>query len=600
MDKHIKAYVIICEELSGTDLSLSSFQCNLFHTLRIIFSIFNMAALLDIQALEVRFVAGHLPVQAVDGVDFRIRAGETFALLGESGSGKSVTALSITRLLPKSAEITGSVLFNGTDLLALPKREMRSFRGGRIAMIFQEPQTSLNPALTVGVQVGETLQEHRRLRGRARRQKVLELLEAVGIPDPDRRMDEFPHQFSGGMKQRAMLAIALAGEPELLIADEPTTALDVTTQARILVLLKKIQRDTGMALLFITHDLAVASQVADRVAVMNGGRIVETGPTRRFFGQPQHPYSKKLLASLPEVRGQGIGNRGRKVEEGGQEAEGGTVGIAGAGYSGLSKQPVLSVSELKVHFPVQTGLFGSPAGYLRAVDGVSLELKQGRTLAVVGESGSGKTTLGKGVLQLLKPAGGTVRLEGDNLSDLSPAQLRRRRAHMQVVFQDPFSSMNPQMMVKDIIEEGMVSLQTGKNAAQRQALVDELLTQVGLEPDYKYRYPHEFSGGQRQRICIARALAVRPKLLVCDEPTSALDVTVQARILALLARFQQEMGLAYLFITHNISLVAGFAHEMAVMYRGRIVEQGATDTVLASPQHEYTKALLAAVPTIRM
>ena len=477
--------------------------------------------LLDVKALQIRFAAEDQPVQAVDGVDFRIQPGETLALLGESGSGKSVTALSITRLLPKAAEITGSILFNGTDLLALPKRKIRAFRGRHIAMIFQEPQTSLNPALTVGMQVGETLAQHRHLSGRAQKKKVVELLEAVGIPDPAQRMDDYPHQFSGGMKQRVMLAMALAGEPELLIADEPTTALDVTTQARILALLKKIQRDTGMAMLFITHDLAVASQVADRVAVMNKGKLVETASNRRFFNQPQHPYSKKLFDSLPDA------SKSR---------------IRDAGEAPLPGEPILRVSELKVHFPVQMGLFGRPADYLRAVDGVSIELAQGRTLAVVGESGSGKTTLGKGILQLLKPVGGAVFLAGDNLFDLPPSQLRERRADMQVVFQDPFSSMDPQMMVKDIIEEGMLSLGTGENSRDRQEFVDELLIQVGLEPGYKYRYPHEFSGGQRQRICIARALAVRPKLLICDEPTSALDVTVQAKILELLAKLQEELG----------------------------------------------------------
>ena len=534
--------------------------------------------LLEVKELKVRFAAEDHLVQAVDGVDFRIEPGGTFALLGESGSGKSVTALSITRLLPRTAEISGAVVFNGIDLLALPKKKMRRFRGRHIAMIFQEPQTSLNPALTVGMQVGETLEQHRNLTGRAQKERVIELLEAVEIPDPALRMREYPHQFSGGMKQRVMLALALAGEPDLLIADEPTTALDVTTQARILALLKKIQRDMGMAMLFITHDLAVASQVADRVAVMNKGKLVETAPARQFFSQPQHPYSKQLFDSLPDAS--------KYIDR-------------DTGVVLPAQEPMLRVSELKVHFPVQKGLFGRPAGYLRAVDGVSLELAQGRTLAVVGESGSGKTTLGKGILQLLKPAGGAVFLMGDNLSDLSQSQLRQHRADMQVVFQDPFSSMNPLMMVKDIIEEGMSTLGTENNAAHRQSLVDQLLIQVGLEPGYKYRYPHEFSGGQRQRICIARALAVRPKLLVCDEPTSALDVTVQARILELLASLQEELGLAYLFITHNISVVASFAHEVAVMYRGRIVEQGATATVLTSPRHEYTKNLLAAVPTVR-
>ena len=538
----------------------------------------HMTALLDVKNLNIGFAGDIQPVKAVDGVDFRIEPGETFALLGESGSGKSVTALSITRLLPRTAEISGAVVFNGMDLLALPKKEMRSFRGRHIAMIFQEPQTSLNPALTVGMQIGETLGQHRNLTGRAQKERVIELLEAVEIPDPALRMREYPHQFSGGMKQRVMLAMALAGEPDLLIADEPTTALDVTTQARILALLKKIQRDMGMAMLFITHDLAVASQVADRVAVMNKGKLVETASTRQFFSRPQHPYSKQLLDSLPDAS--------KNIER-------------DTGVVLSAQEPMLRVSGLTVHFPVQKGLFGRPAGYLRAVDGVSLELAQGRTLAVVGESGSGKTTLGKGILQLLKPAGGAVFLMGDNLSDLSASQLRQRRADMQVVFQDPFSSMNPLMMVKDIIEEGMSTLGTENNAAHRQNLVDQLLIQVGLEPDHKYRYPHEFSGGQRQRICIARALAVRPKLLVCDEPTSALDVTVQARILELLASLQEELGLAYLFITHNISVVASFAHEVAVMYRGRIVEQGATGTVLTSPRHEYTKNLLAAVPTIK-
>ena len=534
--------------------------------------------LLEVNALKVRFAAESHPVQAVDGVDFRIQQGETFALLGESGSGKSVTALSITRLLPKTAESAGTILFNGTDLLTLSNKKMRGIRGRRIAMIFQEPQTSLNPALTVAKQVGETLAQHGNLSGRAQKKRVIELLEAVEIPDPAQRMDDYPHQFSGGMKQRVMLALALAGEPDLLIADEPTTALDVTTQARILALLKKIQGDTGMAMLFITHDLAVASQVADRVAVMNKGKLVETASTRRFFSRPQHPYSKILFDSLPDA------SKNR---------------VRDAGEAPLQAEPMLRVSELKVHFPVQTGFFGRPAGYLRAVDGVSLELAQGRTLAVVGESGSGKTTLGKGILQLLKPAGGAVFLTGDNLSDLSASQLRQRRTDMQVVFQDPFSSMNPQMMVKDIIEEGMLSLGAEKNSRVRQALVDELLDQVGLEPDFKYRYPHEFSGGQRQRICIARALAVRPKLLICDEPTSALDVTVQARILELLAKLQEDLGLAYLFITHNISVVASFAHDVAVMYQGRIVEQGATGSVLTAPQHEYTQALLSAVPVIK-
>ena len=561
-----------------------------------------MSALLEVRDLKVRFATEGGWLHAVDGVDFQVERGENFTLLGESGSGKSVTALAVSRLLPRAADIAaGAILLNGIDLLALSERAMRKVRGRRVAMIFQEPQTSLNPVLTVETQIGETLRQHQGLTGRARRDKTVELLEAVGIPEPARRMGDYPHQFSGGMKQRVMLAQALAGEPELLIADEPTTALDVTTQAQVLALLKQLQRDTGLTVLFITHDLAVASQVADQVAVMRGGRLLEKAAKGRFFSGPRHEWSKKLLASLPDPAQRRALKQGPALE-----------------------QPLLRVADLRVRFPRRRGLFGGPAGYLQAVDGVSLELRQGQTVAVVGESGSGKTTLGKGVLRLVKPAGGAAWLEGDNLLALTPAQLRRRRADMQIVFQDPFSSMNPRMMIRDIIAEGLlVRRQAGRTgwsgprtggrpgAAPRAGPsasananadpaddIDELLLRVGLEPGFKYRYPHELSGGQRQRVCIARALAVKPKLLVCDEPTSALDLTVQAQILDLLARLQDELGLAYLFITHNIGVVASFAHYVAVMRQGRLVEQGEVEAVLTRPEHEYTKALLAAAPTL--
>ncbi len=562
-----------------------------------------MSALLEVRDLKVRFATEGGWLHAVDGVDFQVERGENFTLLGESGSGKSVTALAVSRLLPRAADIAaGAILLNGVDLLALPERAMRKVRGRRVAMIFQEPQTSLNPVLTVETQIGETLRQHQGLTSRARRDKTVELLEAVGIDEPARRMGDYPHQFSGGMKQRVMLAQALAGEPELLIADEPTTALDVTTQAQVLALLKQLQRDRGLTVLFITHDLAVASQVADQVAVMRGGRLLEKAAKGRFFSGPRHEWSKKLLASLPDPAQRRALKQGPALE-----------------------QPLLRVADLQVRFPRRRGLFGGPAGYLQAVDGVSLELRQGQTVAVVGESGSGKTTLGKGVLQLVKPAGGAAWLEGDNLLALTPAQLRRRRADMQIVFQDPFSSMNPRMMIRDIIAEGMLVRQqagrsgwsgpraggrpgaapragpsAGANAglAEQGDDIDELLRRVGLEPGFKYRYPHELSGGQRQRVCIARALAVKPKLLVCDEPTSALDLTVQAQILDLLARLQDELGLAYLFITHNIGVVASFAHYVAVMRHGRLVEQGEVEAVLTRPEHEYTKALLAAAPTL--
>ena len=559
-----------------------------------------MSALLEVRDLKVRFATEGGWLHAVDGVDFQVERGENFTLLGESGSGKSVTALAVSRLLPRAADIAaGAILLNGVDLLALPERAMRKVRGRRVAMIFQEPQTSLNPVLTVETQIGETLRQHQGLTSRARRDKTVELLEAVGIPEPARRMGDYPHQFSGGMKQRVMLAQALAGEPELLIADEPTTALDVTTQAQVLALLKQLQRDTGLTVLFITHDLAVASQVADQVAVMRGGRLLEKAAKGRFFSGPRHEWSKKLLASLPDPA------QRRELKQG-----------------PALEQPLLRVADLQVRFPRRRGLFGGPAGYLQAVDGVSLELRQGQTVAVVGESGSGKTTLGKGVLQLVRPAGGAAWLEGDNLLALTPAQLRRRRADMQIVFQDPFSSMNPRMMIKDIIAEGMLVRQQASRSGPRTGRrpgaapstdpsaganaglveqgddIDELLLRVGLEPGFKYRYPHELSGGQRQRVCIARALAVKPKLLVCDEPTSALDLTVQAQILDLLARLQDELGLAYLFITHNIGVVASFAHYVAVMRHGRLVEQGEVEAVLTRPEHEYTKALLAAAPTL--
>ncbi len=536
-----------------------------------------MTPLLDVTGLAVRFTAaGGQSVDAVNGIAFQVRTAETLALLGESGSGKSVTALAVSRLLPGAARASGAVSFKGENLLALSRRRMQDFRGRRIAMIFQEPQTSLHPSLSVGLQVSETLARHQGGGRRALREKTVELLEAVGIPDPQTRLCEFPHQFSGGMKQRVMLAMALAGNPDLLIADEPTTALDVTTQARILELLKKIQRDTGMAMLFITHDLAVASQVADRIAVMRQGKIVESAPARRFFCGPEHPYSQKLLNSLPSIAENCAAPAPREAPP-----------------------PLLQVRGMKVHFPRRRKMLGRPPPPLRAVDDVSLEIGAGRTLAVVGESGSGKTTLGRGILQLPPPTAGSVRLAGENLAALSPAHLRRRRGAVQIVFQDPYLSMNPQLLVKDVIEEGMRFLGTEKNAAARQERVDELLRRVGLDPAHKHRYPHEFSGGQRQRICIARALSVKPRLLVCDEPTSALDVTVQARILALLAELQEELGLAYLFITHNISVVAGFAHDVAVMYRGRIVEQGPVRAVLDAPRHEYTRRLLAAVPTIK-
>ena len=584
-------------------------------------------------------------VRAVDGVDFEVRGGETLAIVGESGSGKSMTALSLMRLLPETGRIaSGRVELRGVDLLGLPEAAMRNVRGRRIAMIFQEPATSLNPVLSIGTQIREVLERHTELRGARLQERIVELLESVGIPDAARRAEEYPFQLSGGLKQRAMIAMALAGNPELLIADEPTTALDVTIQSQVLELLREQQKKNGMAMLLITHDLGIVAQMAQRVAVMYAGQLVEIAERDRFFAGPQHPYSRKLFAALP-----GAGKRDAELaviqgqvppltgefrrcrfaercdfafERCSAEAPGWTriaeghdvrcflrekeragamppaeiVPVATPGF--VESAPLLSVRELKVHFPIRKGLFKRTVGQVKAVDGTSLEVPAGRTLGLVGESGCGKTTVGKAILQLIRPTAGEVRLDGVELTHIRGAELRMRRRDFQIIFQDPYASLNPRMRVADILSEGMAALGVEANAAARTRRVAEILDQVGLARDSVDRYPHEFSGGQRQRIAIARALAVRPRLVVCDEPTSALDVSVQAQILNLLKSLQRELGLSYLFITHNIAVVDYLAHEVAVMYLGRIVERGTVDEVLRSPKHPYTQALLAAVPKI--
>ncbi len=602
--------------------------------------------LLNITNLSTHLGSGDRPIRVLDGLDLNIRRGETFALLGESGCGKSMTALSLMRLLPPSGRVVGgSVMLGDTDLLQLPENAMRQVRGGRMAMIFQEPQTSLNPVLTIGRQIAEAVRVHH---GRARDQvsaRVLELLREVGIPDPERRVAEYPHQLSGGMKQRVMIAMALAGDPEILIADEPTTALDVTIQAQVLRLLKRLQAETGMAVLLITHDLGVVAETADRLAVMYAGQIVETADVQAFFAGPAHPYSRRLMESVPTParRAEPLASIPGRVPPldrpfvGCRFAErchlalprcaevapewsapgpaqtvrchlwaDGTPEFAAVAQPGAALgsaavtdgDGLLRVSGLKVHFPIQRGLFRRVVGQVRAVDGVSLDLHSGRTLALVGESGCGKTTVGKGILQLLRPTAGDVTYQGINLADLSDRQMRPHRKDLQFIFQDPVASMNPRMLVGDIVGEGLQALDLEPNRAARRRRVSELLESVGVSPEAADRYPHEFSGGQRQRLCIARALAVEPKVMVCDEPTSALDVSVQAQILNLLKRLQQERGLAYLFITHNISVVSYLAHRVAVMYLGRIVETGTVDEVLGDPRHPYTRALLSAVPSL--
>jgi peptide/nickel transport system ATP-binding protein len=583
-------------------------------------------------------------LRVVDGVDLELHPGETCALLGESGCGKSMTALSLMRLLPPAGSIAdGQVLLEGADLLRLPEQAMRRVRGGQMGMIFQEPQTSLNPVMSVGAQIAEAVRLHGGADRRSVGEQVQGLLRQVGIPDPERRALEYPHQLSGGLKQRVMIAMALAGRPRLLIADEPTTALDVTIQAQVLGLLETLQRETGMAVLLITHDLGVVAETADRLYVMYAGEIVETAPAARFFAGPAHPYSRKLLASLP-----GAAKRGRRlavIPGMVPPLDGSLMGCrfaprcdsvlpecrrdvppwfdcgegqrvrchlwsrnlgdrlpAVSGDQALASaprrpgEPLLEVRDLRVYFPIQRGVFKRTVGHVRAVDGLSLNLDTGETLALVGESGCGKTTAGKAILQLPSPTAGSVRYAGQELTTLTGTGLRRLRRELQIIFQDPFGSMNPRMLVGDIVEEGMAVQGLGGDRGQRRERASELLNQVGVAAEALDRYPHEFSGGQRQRICIARALAVSPRLIVCDEPTSALDVSVQAQILNLLKDIQSDLGLSYLFITHDISVVSYMAHRVAVMYLGRIVERGTVSEVLERPLHPYTKALLSAVP----
>jgi peptide/nickel transport system ATP-binding protein len=603
-----------------------------------------MSAALELEGLRTVLDTPEGVVRAVDGVDLEIEKGECFALVGESGCGKSMTALSILRLLPDVGRIAGgSVRLGSIDLLALPEAAMRAVRGRRAAMIFQEPATALNPVLTVGRQVAEVIERHTSLRGARLRRRTLELLQAVGIPEAERRVGEYAFQLSGGLRQRVMIAGALAVDPEVLIADEPTTALDVTIQAQILELLSKLQRERGMALLLITHDLGIVAQMADRVAVMYAGEIVEVAPRDAFFRAPQHPYSQKLFAALPsaaqragplaQIAGQvpplwgefsgcrftercdyafercrreapkllavDPGHRARcHLREGGRAGPRAAAGGAPDTRTAREARPLLEVKDLKVHFPIRRGVLRRTVGHVKAVDGVSLAVGEGRTLALVGESGSGKTTVGKAILQLIAPTAGSVRYAGEELTGLARAALKPHRARMQIVFQDPYASLNPRMRVADILAEGMRSLGVGASEAERWRRIDAILEQVGLPAGAKRRYPHEFSGGQRQRIAIARALAVEPRLMVCDEPTSALDVSVQAQILNLLRSLQERLGLAYLFITHNLAVVEYLAHEVAVMTEGRIVEQGTAEQVLRAPRHEYTRALLAAVPKV--
>ena len=609
-----------------------------------------VSPLLEVRGLAVGFPRKEAPpLVAVNGLDMTLSAGETFALVGESGSGKSLSALALMRLLPAGGRILGGeVRLNGENLLQRPESAMREVRGGRVAMIFQEPGTSLNPVMTVGAQLGEVLQLHRQLAGETGRAEALRLLDAVGISDAARRLSEFPFQMSGGMKQRVMIALALAGEPEVLIADEPTTALDVTVQAQILQLLAEVQRARGMAMLLITHDLGIVSQMADRVGVMYAGELVEVARREVFLATPRHPYSQALIGALPDSRRRGgslraIGgqvpslaampggcrfasrcpladahcaavpppwtvlDRGAQTQQARCHRLDQALPVSAdedgrpASTSTATAPPALQLEQLRVHFPIRRGLLRRTVGHVKAVDGVSLCVQPGKTLALVGESGCGKTTVGRAALRLID-AVGEVSVGGNTVSVGGNArrpdgQQNAWRSQIQMVFQDPYASLNPRCSIGEILREGMDALKVG-SVETRDARIASLLSEVGLDPAVVHRYPHEFSGGQRQRIAIARALAVDPAIIVCDEPTSALDVSVQAQILNLMRRLQRERGIAYLFITHNLAVVEYLADEVAVMYLGRIVEQGSVEAIMQHPRHPYTRALLSAVPRI--
>jgi len=623
--------------------------------------------MLEIDKLQVELDSESGLVRAIDGLQLAIERGETFALVGESGCGKSMTALALMRLLPENGYVAGGDITLGhgrdaVDVLGLPESRMRQVRGGRIGMIFQEPATSLNPVMRIGRQIVEAIEAHTPLRGAAARSRAIDWLRRVGIPEPESRIDEYPFRMSGGQKQRVMIAIALAAEPEFLIADEPTTALDVTIQAQILDLLKDLQREKRMGMMLITHDLAVVSGMAHRVALMYAGQIIEVAPAAEFFAAPKHPYARALLRALP-----GAGRRDEPLE-----AIAGTVPpltqtFAGCRFAPRCAQvmprctgalpellaltpshqvrcwlfaagegtlpqpsapapasaslplapaavgrgeraspsaptaPLLDVQNLRVRFPIRRGILQRVQGHFDAVDGVSFQVGHGQTLALVGESGCGKTTTGKAIVQLLRriaDVDGRALLHGHDLLQMQGAELLAARRQVQIIFQDPFASLNPRMRVHDILEEGLVALAPDLDATQRRSRIERLTDQVGLRRDALQRWPHEFSGGQRQRIAIARALAVEPRLIVCDEPTSALDVSVQAQILNLLRDLQRELGVSYLFITHNIGVVEYIADFVAVMRAGRIEEQGACADVLERPGRDYTRTLLAAVPRL--
>ncbi|PWE32273.1 microcin ABC transporter ATP-binding protein [Maritimibacter sp. 55A14] len=520
---------------------------------------------LDVRDLAVTFNQDGEETHAVRSVSFTVRRGETVALVGESGSGKSVTALSTVALLPASAQVSGSVTYEGAQMIGAPRERLRQVRGNDISFIFQEPMTSLNPLHTLEKQIGESIELHQGLRGAAARRRIMELLEKVGIHEPETRLKSYPHQLSGGQRQRVMIAMALANGPHLLIADEPTTALDVTIQAQILELLAELKRAENMSLLFITHDLGIVRRIADRVCVMKDGEIVESGPTAEIFDSPQHAYTRKLLGAEPSGKPDTVPD---------------------------TAQQVVRTEDLRVWFPIHRGFLRRVVGHIKAVNAASIDVREGETLGIVGESGSGKTTLALAIMRLISSEG-AIRYAGQNIQGWKSKELRRLRRDMQIVFQDPFGSLSPRMSVGQIVAEGLTVHNIDPDRDRRE-LVAEVLEEVGLRADMMDRYPHEFSGGQRQRIAIARAMILRPRLLVLDEPTSALDMTVQVQIVDLLRRLQRKYGLAYLFISHDLRVVRALAHKVIVMKEGDIVEAGQSAAIFDAPQTVYTRALMAA------
>ena len=556
-----------------------------------------MSALISVKNLQVEFKTKDLFVRAVQGCSFDIAPGETLGLVGESGSGKSVTALSLMRLIPiPPGQITGGeIKLEGKNLLNLSENQMRKVRGNRISMIFQEPMTSLNPVFTIGYQIDEALILHQDLSKKEAREETVELLDQVGIVQPLKRASSYPHELSGGQRQRAMIAMAIACRPELLIADEPTTALDVTIQKQILELLKDLQKKLKMSMLFISHDLGIIAEVAQKVAVMQRGHIVEMEETGNIFQKAKHPYTRGLIACRPSLNV--TTDRLPTVED---FLKTGTVSpesLTSEIKKEISNDTLLEVKNLKKHFPLEKNFFGKPVSWVKAVDDISFSVRKGETLGLVGESGSGKTTLGRALLRLIEPSAGQVFYDKIDILSLDKKNLKNMRRRMQIIFQDPYASLNPRMTVGASIMEPLIIHKIGKNREERIHKTEELMEQVGLEKNMIHRYPHEFSGGQRQRICIARAIAIQPEFIVCDESVSSLDVSIQAQILNLLKDLQDRFNLTYIFISHDLTVVKFISDQVAVMHKGRIVEQNSSEEIYRNPSHEYTKQLIDAIPT---